>query len=398
MTNYDRLRAFAETDHEARVIDALQATGTQDAAAEKLGIPGRTLRYHLRKMKLRQASRSVGADFVEKDLVSGEALVPDPYLVTRHTILMKGADERLHWFRADLDKGRRDEMLREMEAAFTETLPVYKRAPAPARVMAELANMYLLTDYHLGMMAWGEECGEDWDLEKSETLLLAWARYAVEHAPDAELGILAQLGDFLHFDGMSPVTPTHGHQLDAAARFQKVVRTAIRVLRTVIDLMLTKHSRVVVVMATGNHDIDSSVWLREMFHHVYQNEPRLTVDLSPDMYYAVEWGDTSLFFHHGHRKKMSDISATFVGKFRPMFGGTRFSYGHTGHLHHRDMKEDNLMVVEQHRTLAPSDAHTSGSGFTTGRSTPVVTYHKRFGEVGRLTVSPEMVAVPIDIR
>ena len=178
--------------------------------------------------------------------------------------------------------------------------------------------------------------------------------------------------------------------LDADTRFQKLVRVAIRVLRQVIDMLLSKHQRVHVLMAEGNHDMASSVWLREWFAVLYENEPRITVDRSPDPYYCYEFGQTALYFHHGHRRKPANVSDVFVAKFRYVFGRTKHSYAHMGHLHHVDIKENNLMTVEQHRTLAAADAYASRGGWISGRDAKVITYHRQYGEVGRLTISPDM--------
>jgi hypothetical protein len=43
------------------------------------------------------------------------------------------------------------------------------------------------------------------------------------------------------------------------------------------------------------------------------------------------------------------------------------------------------MKVEQHETLAAPDAY--GSNWLSGRSAKVITYHKTFGEDGRVTLS-----------
>ena len=123
---------------------------------------------------------------------------------------------------------------------------------------------------------------------------------------------------------------------------------------------------------------------------MYEDEPRITVDRSADPYYVYEFGDVSLYFHHGHKQKVSSIAQVFVSKFREIFGRTRHSFAHMGHLHHVDVKEGNLMVVEQHRTLAALDAHSSRGGWQSGRDAKVITYHKRFGEVGRITINSDM--------
>ncbi|MFE0305531.1 hypothetical protein, partial [Bacillus altitudinis] len=180
------------------------------------------------------------------------------------------------------------------------------------------------------------------------------------------------------------------HVLDADSRFPLIVRAAIRVIRSCLDMLLVKHAQVHVIMAEGNHDESSSVWLREMLAAMYEKEPRLTVDRSPDPYYCVEHGDTSLFFHHGHKARIGQLPQIFAAKFRDVFGRTKFSYGHCGHLHHAKVDESNLMVMEQHRTLAAKDAYASRGGWLSGRDAKVITYHRAFGKVGEIVISPEM--------
>jgi hypothetical protein len=134
----------------------------------------------------------------------------------------------------------------------------------------------------------------------------------------------------------------------------------------------------------------SQIWLREWLAVTYESEPRITVDTSPNPYNAYEFGSTALFFHHGHKKKVTDVSSVFASQFRELFGRTKYAYAHTGHLHHLDVKENNLMIVEQHRTLAAADAYSARGGYLSGRDAKVITYHKRYGEVSRLTINSEM--------
>lgn len=287
-----------------------------------------------------------------------------------------------------------DALRRALEAAFTgmaDTLPRIAPVPAPTHTNSDLLNVFVLTDYHLGMLSWAEETGADWDMDIAEELLLKWFRAAIAAAPPAKRAVFANIGDFLHWDGMDAVTPASKHILDADTRFQKLVRVAIRVERQIIAMLLEAHEEVHVINAEGNHDPASSIWLREWLAAVYENEPRVTVDTSADPYYCVEHGLTSLFFHHGHKRKMEQVADVFVAKFREVFGRTKHSYAHTGHLHHDKRIENNLMTVEQHRTLAAPDAYASRGGWMSGRDAKVITYHKQHGEVARLTINPDMV-------
>jgi hypothetical protein len=296
----------------------------------------------------------------------------------------------LQWQKVDEDRARQDALMRAAIAAFAERIPRERPRKAPAACNADLLNCYVLTDYHLGMLAWGEETGADWDTNIAEQMLVDWFAAAIAQSPRADRAVFAQLGDFVHWDGMDAVTPASKHLLDADTRFQKLVRVAIRVIRRVIGLLLERHGEVVVLMAEGNHDPASSVWLREWLSASFEDEPRVTVDTSADPYYCVEHGATALFFHHGHKRKPAQIDTVFAAKFREVFGRTKYAYAHMGHLHHVDVKETNLMIVEQHQTLAAKDAYASRGGWMSDRSAQVVTYSRRFGEVGRVRLSAAM--------
>lgn len=296
----------------------------------------------------------------------------------------------LQWTKTTADDEAREAAMLAGIMAMGEKLPREKPRAAPKRTLSELLNCYVVTDYHMGMLSWGEETGADWDLTIAENMLVDWFAAAIEQSPAAETAVFAQLGDFLHWDGFDAVTPASKHLLDADGRFQKLVRVAIRAIRRVVGMLLDKHDRVHLIMAEGNHDPASSVWLREWMAAIYENEPRITVDVSPDPYYCIEHGATALFFHHGHKRKPGAIDTVFAAKFREVFGRTKHNYAHMGHMHHIDIKETNLMIVEQHRTLAAPDAYASRGGWMSGRDAQVITYHKARGEVGRVRVSSDM--------
>ena len=318
--------------------------------------------------------------------------VPDGFAVKGvSTLYREDGTVAAQWVKSTADAERLKQLLDAAFAGMADDLPRVGLSAPPARCNADLLTCYVLTDFHLGMLAWGEETrDEPWDLDIAEKMLVQWFAAAIKQSPDSETAVLAQLGDFVHFDGLDAVTPEHRNLLDADTRFQKVVRSAIRVLRRVIDMLMVKHKTVRVLMAEGNHDPASSVWLREWFRAIYEQEPRVIVDTSPDPYYCIEHGKTSLFFHHGHKRTVSNVADVFAAKFRDVFGRTTHSYAHMGHRHHVEVKETNLMIVEQHRTLASKDAYASRGGWMSGRDAKAITYSAKYGEVARATISPDM--------
>lgn len=377
---------FADTDAQKRYLKKVIETGSNRKAAAALGVVPNSVNLAIQRVVALAAKRGWAPKY---DMTH---LVPDGFSVKGvSTYYDKDGKVRGQWVKSKEDEARREEMLREMVQAVSSDIPRALPVNRPAKkLLAELINCYIVTDFHLGMMAWHEETGADWDTKIAEDLLVGWFATAIEGAPNAETAIFAQLGDFLHWDGLDAVTPTHHNVLDADTRFQKVVRVAIRAVRRIIDMLLRKHGQVHVIMAEGNHDPASSVWLRELLAALYEREPRVTVDQNADVYYCYEHGNTSLFFHHGHKRSPEDIDDVFVAKYREVFGRTQFSYAHMGHKHCINVKETKLMVVEQHRTLAAPDAYASRGGWVSGRDAKVITYHKDYGEVGRITISPDM--------
>jgi len=377
---------FCKTDNEKEAVKAYEKEGSYNAASKLLNRDRTTLRRQVKRVKERAALQGYAP---EHDMTH---VAPDTHFVKGTSTLYKDGKQSLQWVKTDKKAEDQYKVMKEIAEALREGVKPCK----PIKQISQssnknLLNLYVITDYHLGMYAWGEETGQDdWDIEKAESLLLNWFGQAIKQSPDSETAVLANIADLLHYDSMDAVTPTNKHIVDADTRFQNMVRVAIRVLTKVTSMLLEKHKKVHIIHAQGNHDLASSAWLREVFSHYYENEPRVTVDNSADAYYAYGFGKVSLFFHHGHRRSVANVSDVFVAKFRDLYGSTEFSYAHLGHKHSVHVKENNLMIVEQHQTLAASDAYAAHGGWLSKRSAQAITYHKDYGEVGRVRITPEM--------
>jgi hypothetical protein len=378
------------TDEQIRA--ALVEAGGVKPAAKLLGCNRNSLQKRLARM--RNAGIELPTSTVYPVMPAGQRLRGVSTLL-KITDPITG-EPQVQWVKTREDATQVETALRTVLDAMKDEVPREPARPLPGKSINEAANARLaslvtITDYHMGMYSWAEETGDDWDLTIAENMLVEWFRLALEQCPSSHLGILAQLGDFLHYDSLDAVTPRSGHNLDADSRAQKMIRVGIRVLRRIIGMMLDKFVEVRVLMAEGNHDPIGSAWLRETFRLYYENEPRVTVDDSPDPYYAVQWGAIGLFFHHGHLKKAEQLDRVFARKFRSIYGESTRCYGHCGHLHHKVVMETSLMHIEQHPTLAAADAYASRSGFLSDRGAAIITYDKEYGEVGRVSVTPDMV-------
>ena len=380
---------YCTTARQIQILKAVDEHGSQNAAAKALNIGQKQVWETIKLMKDRAALRGYAP---EHDMTH---TTPEGMHVHGVSTLYKSTGEvGIQWVKTSVDKQKQEAVARQVVDALKEDLPKYRPVKKPKfkKYAKELANLFVITDYHLGMLAWPEETGDGaWDLERAEQLLLDWFQTAINLSPDAEVAVFAQLGDFMHWDGFDPLTPASGNLLDADTRWQKLVRTSIRVQRQVIKMLLEAFPKVHVIQADANHDPASGAWMREWMASVYEDEPRITIDNSADSYYCYEHGDVSLFFHHGHKRKPENIDDVFAAKFREVFGRTKHSYAHMGHYHNDKVLETNLMMVEQHRTLAAADAYAAKGGWMSGRDAKVITYHERFGRVSQLVISPELV-------
>lgn len=282
-----------------------------------------------------------------------------------------------------------------IEAAVEELcsgIKPFNRVAAPRRVDQDLCTVYTLTDFHLGMYAWGEETGADWDMEIAKAVMLNAFIEMMDGSPDSEVGVFANIGDLLHWDGMLAVTPTAKNVLDADTRFELLVATAIEVCEQCIELLLHKHKRVHVIHAEGNHDQASSVWLRSIARRVFAGNPRVTVETSPFPFYHFQWGKVFLAWHHGHLVKLEKLPVLFATdpKFRKVHGDCEYTYIHTGHFHERKVLEIGGAHVEQHPTLAARDAYAARQFLMTHRSAAAITYHRDEGEDSRKIVRPKV--------
>lgn len=381
-----KLKEWA-TPRQAEYIDAVIAHGSGGKAAKALGVVKSAVNEAVSAVKKKAAA----AGYSPEHCMTRP--VPDGYIVKGvSTYYDEEGKPRGQWVKSAVDRERMNEIVREAFDAMASDLPRQKPIPKPRITSEKLANVYTLTDSHVGALAWHKEnLQADWDLKIAEQVLTGCFEYMVSASPAAKVGIVAQLGDFLHSDGLAAVTPTSGHLLDQDGRFPKVVAAAIRILRRVVNAALAKHEKVVVLMAEGNHDLASSVWLRAMFQALYENEPRVQVIDSELPYYVYKHGQTMICWHHGHLKRNDDLPILFASQFPRIWGETVKRYAHSGHRHHAEEKEHSGITVVQHSTLAARDAYASRGGWMSERQCTAITYHEDFGQVARNTVTPEMI-------
>ena len=388
MTNYAELLPFAK-GVQVRVIELL-ANGTSFRdVAKQLDLNIRTVKRHAAAVR-----KSAALKFFSPEQGINNPL-PEGFTASGISELRneRTGESVLRWYKSKTDQEKLIEMLVERLEEFdfkpAPTIPASKKQGSK-----DLLSLYTLTDFHLGMYAWSEETGDDWDTEIASKVLLNAIIDMASAAPDSETAILNLQGDFLHWDGLEAVTPMNKHILDADTRHDRMIELALDLTMWAIDILARKHKLVKVIICEGNHDIAGSAWLRKAMKKLYSKTKRIEVDDAAFPYYAHLHGETMLGFHHGHKTKNKSLPALFSSepRYRSMWGEANYCYIHTGHYHQteQDMSEFGGAIVERHPTLAGRDAYAARGGYVSRRAARVITYDKTLGEVGRSTVLPRI--------
>jgi len=383
--NWAELKQYCISNRELQVISARAEDDTVDETAAKFGVSIRAIYTISGAVKARAARKGHAP---EHDMT---ATAPDGFQVKGVSTYYNASGQKTgQWVKTIGDKERQHEiMLLAIEETHKNYKP-FKPSPKVKHTDKDLLSLITITDFHLGMYAWEAETGDDWDVNISKRVFLNAIADMIEAAPKAHTGFLCQLGDFLHFDGITAVTPMSGHILDADTRYSKLVELTIEIMTQAVQMMLKKFGKVVIVQAEGNHDMSGSIWLRKHIKYVFSKDDRVEVIDNEFPYYAYLHGEILLGFHHGHKKKMAQLPKLFASepRFRKLWGKATQAYIHTGHMHHERVVEDMGAIVEQNPSLSTRDAYSARGGWVSARGAKVITYHTKLGEVHRTTVRP----------
>ena len=357
--------------------------GSQAAAAIHLGINRRTLERRLARIRNEEA---------DEDLQSTGFEIPTGHVVRGKSTLLDAetGEPKLEWVKTALDKQQQIDAAKEAVDALAQEVK-----PAEPKLKNDVGDNLMtvipITDMHIGMYAWGEEVGEDYDTEKAITALTASIGYLVDMAPPSKRCVIMQLGDFFHAENMEGVTNRSKNVLDVDTRMPRVIHLGMTALRHCIDKALERHDTVELVSIAGNHDEILGHALRSAFKMLYSNEPRVEVLDSPSSRQYIKFGKVLIGATHGHQTKDRDLPGIMATERPKEWGCTKHRYFFRGHHHHDNRVEYNGCIVEQFRTMSAGDAYAVQHGYLSGRDMKAIVYDPNCGELSRSVCSVDLV-------
>lgn len=368
------------TPRQTEIINAINSEGGYRAAARKLNTAQSNVSDSVKRVKKNAAAAGYSPDH---DMTH---VVPEGFHVKGvSTYFGEDGKPRGQWVKSGKDKTERT--IEALKGAISDLITPIKGTiiptDAPECTDKDLLCCYPIADAHLGMYAWGEETGEDWDVDISTMSILSSVKNLVDSAPSAETALIENLGDFLHTDSIENKTLRSGHQLDVDTRWARVYRKAARVYREIIKMALTKHHTVILKAVPGNHDDHASFTLAMLMQACFENEPRVTVELPINHFCYHRFGQVLIGMTHGEIKpdKLPLIMATDE---REAWGETEHHVFHSGHVHHQRVFEFPGCTVESFRSPSAKDNWTHSKGYRSNRDMVMIKYHRERGEIGRV--------------
>lgn len=299
----------------------------------------------------------------------------------------------IQWVKSNIDKEDRLKYMGDAIMALVEPLRgTQKKAPKPKGPhRKDILCVYPMGDPHIGMRAWAEDAGEDFDLTIATTNIRSAIDKCVAQAPPSKRALFIPLGDNYHMDNASNTTARSGNNLDVDGRWPKVIRAGIDAMRWCIHRMLEKHEIVDVVVVIGNHDDHSAVMLSLALEVAYENEPRVNILSTANRYHYYRFGRVMIGMTHGDTVKAKDLPGIMATDYAKDWGDTRYRHWYTGHVHHESLKEYRGCTVETMRVLPSADAWHHGAGYRSDRDMRVDVWDAEHGPVQKIIVGIEKI-------
>jgi hypothetical protein len=348
-------------------------------AAASLGLSDNAFRNRLLRAAQRGLDGNVSGTVSLGQVVKGTSTLYD-----------SEGTQVLQWVKTTTEQTVEDHI-----AAIKEAFKDYQGRAKPLAKpwpVAGRENLLTLTpcgDWHIGMYAWGKETDRNWDLNTAESVIGGAMEELVQRQPPSGIGVVLSGGDLLHADNQNNQTARSGNQLDVDGRYQKVLGVANRLMVRTIDAHLLKHDHVIVRILKGNHDEHSAIATAYFLLAWYRNEPRVTIDVDPSLFFWLRFQKVMIGATHGHTVKIHKMPGIMAHRRAEEWGMTKFRYVHGFHLHHsaKFATEGDGVISEIHQAPIPQDAWHFGAGFLSGRSLQSITYHGQYGETSRARVA-----------
>jgi hypothetical protein len=250
-----------------------------------------------------------------------------------------------------------------------------------------------IPDFHLGLLSWHKETGEDYDVKIAMKLYMDCISYLLGKAPEDTDKILLMVGsDFFNSDTIDNTT-TKGTKQSEDGRFQKTFTTGWKVLVDAINLC-RQVADVQVMVVTGNHDHQRSYFLGEVLVAWFRDDCSVLIDNNPAYFKYYNYGKNLIGFTHGDTAKKESLPMIMAVDVPELWAKCPYREFHIGHLHSSVTKgfgsetEHTGCKVVSVPSLAVASDWIAKMGYRSVREAQAFIYDKHYGRVGTVSYRP----------
>jgi hypothetical protein len=285
------------------------------------------------------------------------------------------------------DSDEQQSFLERIQEAF-ENLPEAAKLPLPKELpLEDLLTVYPIADAHIGMRAWGEEVGEDWDSDIACQVIRQAMGECVAGSPPSHTGIILNVGDMFHANDDNNSTPKSKHVLDVDSRHFRTIDRVIALTVDIIELALQKHQKVIYRALRGNHDEHTHMALTFALFERYRSEERVTIEKNPSDYFVYQFGKVMICSHHGDKAAPTKIVLFMADEWPEIWGATKHRVLFTGHKHHEHTEDIGGVNWIGLRAATKRDTYSHSHSYVGKSQLRSLTYHSEYGQRSSVVVN-----------
>jgi hypothetical protein len=272
--------------------------------------------------------------------------------------------------------------------------PVHAKGGRKPKAQREKVTLEIsLPDPHYGLLAWGEEAGQDWDSKLCAKAYLGAVQDLLAKSGGYDVGrVLFVTGnDFFNVNSKENVT-SHGTAQDEDGRYRKTFKEGRQMLAQAIDTC-RELAPVDVIVVPGNHDEERAFYLGDALECLYQGDRFVRVDNSPAEHKIVQIERALLGLTHGDKARVASLPLLMATQWKKLWAATEFHAWHLGHLHTEKKTSFSPSAVNDGvhvrwlPSLCPSSSWAAGKAFIPYRQGIGILWGQR-GPVGEVIHMP----------
>lgn len=193
-------------------------------------------------------------------------------------------------------------------------------------------------DIHFGMLAWANECSNDWDLHIAREKFLEVIFDIVDRLKNDNISevYFCTLGDVLHVDNVQGTT-TKGTVQQVDGRISKIIDYAYDTLNVALEKVRELGVPITYIYVSGNHDTAMGYALVRMLEIANSD---ITFERSPNPQKAIHFGKVLIGLNHGDIPK-ANKGQWLIHDYRKEYGESLYVEVHSGHFHNESVNKYN---------------------------------------------------------